>query len=165
MTLLLSVMKLISLLPLLFLSMSIQRVIAFPRLLPRGGDEIPWGQWAQGAGDLITGTGDWITGAAAAGMGALGSVLKPFFDSPQSTDTATTQDAFTAPKDSSDTQQNFRLLDPLNDSPPNPTLDPPPIPQADINLLVTGEVDQNDPCYPSNVSLYIHINRILLRES
>lgn len=147
-------MKLVPLVLFLLLCMTTQLVTAFPQLLSRGGDEIDWGTLAQGSWDLIT-------GVVSAGVGALGSAWNAganLFQSPQSTDKATIQqdpEAFTTEKDSPATEQDTNSLEQPNnlDLPPTPVLDPPATPSADINLLVTGETDLNDPCYPSNVSI------------
>lgn len=141
-------MKLVPLVLFLLLCMTTQLVAAFPQLLPRGGDEIDWVNLAQGSWDLITGT-------VTAGVGAVGSAWNAganLFQSPQRTDSATIQQD---EKDSSATQQDTNPIEQPNNLnlPPTPVLDPPAMPSADINLLVTGETDLNDPCYPSNVSI------------
>ncbi|MCJ1468647.1 hypothetical protein MMC07_007276 [Pseudocyphellaria aurata] len=152
-------MKLLGLLLCVVLCISTPPVTAFPQLLPRGGDEINWGQMAQGSWNFVT-------GAFAAGVGALGSAWNAgvnLFQSPQSTDTATLQqnpDTSTTETDSSttqqdpqqetqqDTQQDTNSLGQLN----NDKLDVPVTPSAEINLEVIGEKDRNDPCYPSHTN-------------
>lgn len=148
-------MKLVPLLLLHFLILSTQPVTAFPKLHLRDGEEIPWGQWAQGAWDLTA-------GIAAAGVGAFGSAWNAgasLFQPPQNSDTATTQqnqDVSNTQTDSSTTQQDTNSLGQQNDFqlPPDPTLDLVPTPSAEINLMVIGKTDPNDPCYPSNVRVY-----------
>ena len=145
-------MKLVPLLLLHFLILSTQPVTAFPKLHPRDGDEIPWGQWAQGAWDLTA-------GIAAAGVGAFGSAWNAGASLFQPAENPTTQqnpDESNTQTDSSTTQQDTNLLGQQNDFqiPPDPTLGLLPTPSAEINLMVIGKTDPNDPCYPSNVSVY-----------
>lgn len=124
-------MKIVPIFLALFLLIATQPVTAFPQILPRGDDEIPWGQWAQGSWDFIT-------GAVTAGAGAVGSAWNAgasLFQSPQ-----ISQD-----QDPSDQLNDLKLS-------PSPALNPPPLPSPDITLQVIGETDPNDPCYPSSVS-------------
>lgn len=144
-------MKLLRWLLRVLLCISTHPVTAFPQLLSRGGDEIDWGQLAQGSWGLVT-------GAFAAGIGAVGSAWNAgasLLQSPQSTDTATVQqspETSVTEKDSSTAQQDTNSLGQLN----NNKLDPPVTPSADIELEVVGEKDPNDPCYPSNGSTCFH---------
>lgn len=148
-------MKLVPWLLLHFLILSTQQATAFPELHLRDAQEIPWGQWAKGAWDLTA-------GVATAGVGAFGSAWNAgasLFQTPEESDTATTQqnqDVSKTQTDSSATQGDTNPLGQQNgfQLPPDPTLDLLPTPSAEINLVVIGETDPNDPCYPSNVRNY-----------